>query len=73
MNKKDGKLIKLLHSVPEQIINKRFLVKTSVFNNGVNKESIVVCVRDLLESGFTIKFFNSEDDAAKLLKLLHAV
>ena len=73
MSKKDGKITKLIHSVPEQIINKRFMTKISVFNNGTDKESILICIKDLLNSEFTIKFLKSEDEAVNLLNILKSV
>lgn len=73
MDKKDGKITKLLNSMPEIIINKRFLIKISVFNNGIYKESILMCVRDMLNSEFSIKFLKSEDEAVSLLNILKSV
>ena len=73
MSKKDGKITKLINSVPELIINRRFLAKLSIFDNGVDKKSILLCVKDLLTSEFTIKFLKSEYEAENYLKLLKLV
>jgi hypothetical protein len=70
-NKKDG-LTELLVSGKPEMINSRFRVKASIFNNGVHPKSTLIVVEDLLESGFSMKFFTKQEDAAALLKLLHA-
>lgn len=62
----------LLTSIEQKMIGNRFLVKPSTMDNGVNPKSIMVAVLDLLEKGFTIKFFKKEDDVADFLKLLQA-
>lgn len=73
MKKKVDKLIPLILSLSKETINSRFMVKISIFDNGVDAKSVMVVVCDLLESGFTIKYFKSEEEAANLLKLLNAV
>jgi hypothetical protein len=70
---KDSKLTRLLQSIPLETINKRFMVKISVFDNGVDKKSIMVVIVDLLNSGFTIRMFDKEDTAARYLDILKKV
>jgi hypothetical protein len=65
-------LIKLIQSIPPKILGGRFLVKASSMDNGVNKQSIMFIVKDLIDNGFAIKYFNTEDNAAEFLKLLNA-
>lgn len=67
---KDSKITRMIQSFPMEIINKRFQVKVSIFDNGVHPRSIMVVVFDLLESGFTIKFHKTDQEAANLLNLL---
>lgn len=68
----DKNTTKLITSGNPEIINSRFVVKASIMNNGVHPESIMLVIHDLLENGFSIKFFKSKDDVAGLLKLLQA-
>jgi len=70
---KDSKLTRLIQSFETETINKRFMVKISIFDNGVDKRSIMVVVFDLLESGFTIKFYGTDLEAADMLNLLKKV
>lgn len=70
---KDSKFTRMLQSIPTETINKRFMVKISIFDNGVDKKNIMVVIVDLLESGFTIKFFDKEDIAARYLDILKKV
>lgn len=67
---KDSKFTRLLQSFETEVINKRFQVKVSIFDNGVDPRSIMVVIFDLLESGFTIKFHKTDEEAANLLNLL---
>jgi hypothetical protein len=64
--------IKLIESLDEKMIGTRFLVKASIFDNGVNPKSIMLAVRDLVENGFSLRYFKNEDEVASFLKLLHA-
>lgn len=69
---KKSPITKLLTSVDQELINSRFLVKASVFDNGVHPKSYMLVIVDLLESGFTLKYFKREEDVSDLLKLLNA-
>lgn len=62
----------LITSHQPEMINSRFRVKASMFNDGIHTPSIMLIVEDLLESGFSLKYFKKQEDAAALLKLLHA-
>lgn len=66
------KTTKFLQSVEQKMIGTRFLVKASSMDTGVHKRSIMVAVQDLVEKGFSIKFFKSESDVANFLKILTA-
>lgn len=72
MSKKKSKpdTVPLIQSHNAELIGSRFLVKSSVMDNGVHPMSVMIAVVDNLENGFTIKFFSKMDDAASLLKLL---
>jgi hypoxanthine-guanine phosphoribosyltransferase len=71
-NKKKTGLTELIVSSKPEMINARFLVKASVFDDGVHDKSILLIVTDLLENGFTMKFFKTDEAASSFLKLLHA-
>lgn len=66
-----NRTVKLIESIEQKVIGSRFLVKASIYNDGVHKKSIMVAVRDLVENGFTLKFFKDEDDVESFIKLLH--
>ena len=70
---KDSKLTRMIQSVKSEVINKRFIVKVSIFDNGVNKSSILVVVADLLDAGFTMKYFEKPEEAARFLDILRKV
>ena len=69
---KEDPIIKMIQSIEPKILGGRFLVKASSMNNGVHKPSIMFVVKDLVDNGFVIKYFNSEEKAAEFLKLLNA-
>ena len=73
INKKTDGITALFTSRQPEMINSRFIVKASIMNNGVNTRSIMLIVQDILEDGFSIRFFNRDEDAAALLNLLKAV
>ena len=73
INKKTDGITALITSRQPEMINSRFIVKASIMNNGVNTRSIMLIVQDILEDGFSIRFFNRDEDAAALLNLLKAV
>ncbi len=68
--KKDDKTTELIVSYGTEMIDTRFQVKVSVFDNGVDPKSIMIVVRDLIDNGFTIKTFKDMDAASSFLKLL---
>ena len=68
--KKDDKLVKLLESADVEMINGRFRVKFSSFDNGVDKKSHMLAVHDILENKFKIHFYDTIDDLVVVLKLL---
>ncbi len=70
MTEKDDKLTKLLVSGAAEIINKRFMTKTSVFDNGVDKSSTMFVVHDLLENNFKIQFYESSAEVIDIIKIL---
>ena len=70
MDKKDGKITKLIESTEVELINKRFRVKVSIYDNGVDKKSTMSVIHDLLENNFKIRFYDSLDDVVIALKLL---
>lgn len=70
--KKTDKITELIVSHSPEMVNTRFLVQSSIMNNGYHDKSIMFIITDLVESGFSIKFFNSTESAANLLKLLKA-
>lgn len=72
MSQKKNGLNELIVSHKLEIIKSRFRVKASKYDDGFHDPSIMLIIEDLLESGFSIKFFKKQDDAAALLKLLHA-
>ena len=65
--------INLITSHPIGIINDRFLVKISVFDNGKDKSSIMIAVVDLIGNEFKLRFFNNKDQAESFLNLLKSV
>lgn len=73
MDKKDGKLLKLIDSAKMELINKRFRAQVSVFNNGVDKKSTMLVIHDLLENHFKIHFYESIGEVVTILKILREV
>jgi len=71
-DKSSSNVSKFLRSSDEKIINKRFAIKASVLNTGAFRSSILIVVRDLLENNFTMKFFETEDEANAFIQLLLA-
>lgn len=62
----------LITSHNPEVINNRFVVQYSVMNNGVTPKSYMLVIIDLVEEGFTIKYFSNTDDVVSILKLLKA-
>lgn len=73
MDKKDGKITKLIESSEVELINKRFRAKVSIFDNGVDKKSTMLVIHDLLENHFKIHFYESADEVVTILKILMEV
>lgn len=55
-----------------EVLGNRFRVKVSKMDNGVTKESFMVATQDLLEDGFSLKYFDSNEEVVQFLKLLTA-
>lgn len=70
MNKKDDKITKLIESSEVELINKRFRVKVSIFDNGVAKKSTMLIIHDLLENHFKIHFYESVEEVVTILNIL---
>ena len=73
MTDKNNKTIKLLESSDVQLIDNRFRVKLSSFDNGVDKKSILLVIHDLLKNNFNMTFYNTTDEAAQMISLLKLV
>lgn len=67
------KITKLISSYNTELIDNRFNVKVSLLNNGVDKESYLVVTQDLLDGGFSMKYFKDKDSVSMFLKLLKLV
>ena len=70
MAKKKKETVELIVSYGTEIIDKRFVVKVSRMDNGVNPETFLVVTQDLLETGFSMKYFKNKEEVAQFLKLL---
>lgn len=73
MTKKDDKITKLIESGETELINNRFRVKASVYDDGVHKKSFMVVISDLLQNHFKIRFFNTAEEAASIIGMLKVV
>ena len=73
MTDKNNKTIKLLESSDVQLIDNRFRVKLSSFDNGVDIKSILLVIHDLLKNNFNMTFYNTTDEAAQMISLLKLV
>lgn len=67
-----GPINPMLDSAPPRVFGKRFLVKGSTFDNGVDKPSIMLIITDLVEKNFKIQFFKDAESAASVLSILDA-
>lgn len=63
----------LLESVPTGIIKKRFLVKMSSMNNGVNPIQYLVAVYDIVENNFSLKCYKNTDEIGVLISSLSKI
>lgn len=70
MSKPKKNITKLITSVDQETIGNRFVVKISIMDNGVNKKSILIVTRDLLDGGFSMKFVDTEEEVRLFIKLL---
>lgn len=68
----DDKTTPLIDSKNARMIGTRFMVKMSIFDNGVHPKSILIAVQDLKDKGFSMKYFSDDDKAGDFLKLLIA-
>lgn len=64
--------IPLIQSTDAQIIGGRFMVKASIYDDGMHPQSVMLVITDLIERNFKIQFFKNQEKAADLLKLLNA-
>lgn len=71
MSKRD-ETIKLIDSIPAEVIGGRFMVKASTFDDGTHPISVMLIITDLVGKNFKIQFFKSREAAADFLKLLNA-
>ena len=72
--KKDNKdkTVELIVSYGTETIGARFRVKASKYDNGL-VISYLICICDLLEGGFSMKCFRTQDELTQLLRLLNSV
>lgn len=75
IHKKEGAIMRTekeeykLSSIPEKVLNDRYLVKTSIFELAGHDMSISVVILDLLrDNQTTLKYFSKEKDAVKFIK-----
>ena len=55
------------------LINDKFLVKVSVMDTGATKKTYLIVVKSLLDSGFKMQYFDSDEEAGKFLQMLHLI
>ena len=55
------------------VINDKFLVKLSVMDTGVTAKTYLIVVKSLLDAGFKMQYFNSDEEAGKFLQMLHLI
>lgn len=70
-NKKES-ITRLISSHSPEVINNRFLVQYSKMSNGVHKDSFMLVIVDMVDEGFSLKYFNTTDEVISVLKLLKA-
>ena len=68
--KKKKETTEFIVSFGTEMIDNRFRVKVSRMDNGVAPESYLVVTQDLLDSGFSMKYFKNKEEVAQFLKLL---
>jgi hypothetical protein len=67
------KMVKLIESYDAELLENRFKVKISKFDNGVNALSYLIVTQDLLDGGFSVKYLKDKDSVTMFLKLLKLV
>lgn len=72
-SKKNNKITPLINSGKAELIGDRFLVKASIYSDGIHKQSIMLVVMDFLENGFSVKFFKDLESASLIIKTLQSV
>lgn len=55
------------------LINDKFLVKVSVMDTGATKKTYLIVVKSLLDNGFKVQYFDSDEAAGKFLQMLHLI
>lgn len=65
-------LQELIHS-KQLVINDKFLVKVSMLDTGAFKKSYLIVVKGLLDNGFKMRYFNSDEEASQFLQMLHLI
>lgn len=68
---KNEKEVQELIKSKQLVINNKFLVKISVFDSGVSKKTYLIVVKSLLDDGFKMKFFDTEQNFAAYLQMLN--
>lgn len=63
----------ILHTLPTQFLNKRFMIKVSTFQMPEKELSVLIVVFDVLEGSVMSKHFTNEAAACAFLNLFKAV
>ncbi|UTS51973.1 hypothetical protein [Synechococcus phage BUCT-ZZ01] len=61
-----------IKSIPQNLFNNKYLVKTSILEIAKGEISVLVSVFDVINKEFSIKFFSKEDAAVSYISLLKA-
>lgn len=68
-----GDITPLLTSRPTEVINKRFIVKGSIFNTGNDKPQILILVYDVVELAFKMRYFIDTNEASSFINILREI
>lgn len=55
------------------LINDKFLVKVSIMDTGATRKTYMIVVKSLLDAGFKLQYFNSDEEASRFLQMLHLI
>lgn len=61
-----------IKSIPQNLFNNKYLVKTSMMETAKSEISVLVSVFDVINKEYSIRFFSKEDDAVSYISLLKA-